>query len=164
MENPVIPTKIACGVVLSTSIATVCKLSKVEPVNLANIVKNKNYDNILRWTEQYQNFTVYPNIVQENLQIIPPGVEIVGLYEWKFRDPADTIHSVICTETMYTVVNKQFVQMKYISSAAVITDGFNRLCKIVSKTAYIPKASDIFYAIRMQDMSGLVINNLILGA
>lgn len=164
MENVVVPMKIACGVVLANSTVKLCKPTKVETPSVASIVKNKSYENILRWTEQYQNFTTYPNLISENLQIIPAGVEIVNLYEWKFRDPTDMIHSVIATESMYTVVNKQFTQMKYISSAAVIVDGFNRLCKIVSKTAYIPKASDIFYAIRMQDMSGLVINNLILGA
>jgi hypothetical protein len=163
MENQVVP-RVMCGAVLATSMVSVCKQFSVDKVCIAGIVTSKNYENILQWSDAYQRFTTGPALIPENFQLIQPNVEIAGLYEWKFRDPTDLIHTVVASEHMYTIVNREFVQMKYISSAAVIVDGNGKFCKIVSKTPYSPKISDMFYAIRMQDMTGIVINNLILGA
>jgi hypothetical protein len=153
------------GVVLASSTVLVCRPAKLENASIANLVKSKNFDvPVLQWSAEYKKFVTYPNLIPENFQAVPAEVSVNGLYEWKFRDPTDRVHTVIASDLMYTIVNGQFTQLKYISSAAVITDGEGRLCKLISKTAYIPKTDDIFYFVRMQDMTGIVINGLILGA
>lgn len=161
MENETV----SGGVVLATSTVLICKPSKLESISVANLVKSKNFDvPVLQWSSEYAKFVTYPNLIPENFQAVPTEVSVNSLYEWKFRDPTDKVHTVIASDLMYTIVNKQFTQLKYVSSAAVITDGEGRFCKLASKTAYIPKADDVFYFVRMQDMTGIVINGLILGA